>query len=151
MVARVSQQWHTIKWVLSIVLALCQVFWTLKKSVGGSGMRLYALIRLPDFTGAHVFAVFSHRDLAERVAEDPYEAMRWELSHDLEMVEVEVPDSHHSPQVFYAASTADPKRSGNYSVYGLFTSWGEAEAAAGESGLVSKVIVDEYVERLHED
>lgn len=116
-------------------------------------MKLYALIRLHSFTGAHVFAVFSNRDIAERVAADPYEAMRWELdvSADLEMVEVDLPDSRPAPQVLYAASQANRRRSGTYSFYGLLTSWAEAETAAGELGLVSKVIVDEYVERLLED
>ncbi len=109
-------------------------------------MVMYVILKEHPCTGPPAFVVFSSQEIAQRVAEDPWDSLGWCISGRFLLERAEVMGAYTAGQPVYAAHTFIGNDPGweVYRFVGLFAAFGDAEGAAGELGAVNKLIPDEY-------
>ena len=102
-------------------------------------MIMYVLIRKPPVTGPPAQAVFLCQDRAERIAEDPWKAEGWCTSGEYYVEHTEVVGAYEFGQPVYAAHRRVDSGLEVYRFIGLYSTWEDAESAAGELGAVNEL------------
>ena len=102
-------------------------------------MIMYVLVRKPPCTGPPAKAVFLRQDPAERIAEDPWKAAGWCTTDELYVEHTEVAWVYECGRPVYAAHRRVNSASEVYRFIALYSTWEDAEKAAGELGAVNEL------------
>jgi hypothetical protein len=102
-------------------------------------MIMYVLMQKPPCTGPPATAVFLRREQAERIADDPWKAAGWCVTGDFYVEHSEVAGAYECGRPVYAAHRRVDLGWEVYRFIGLYSTWEDAEKAAGDLGAVNEL------------